>query len=61
MAPMLGMLGDDSSHSKDEDDGGGDGSLPSEAEVGSLDHCALMAPVIGQSKDEGLRRESPSV
>ena len=37
VAPMPSVLGIDSSGSKGEDDGGCDGSLPSEAEVGSLD------------------------
>lgn len=60
VAPMPSVLGDDSSSSKGEDDGGGDGSLPSKVEVGSLDHRPVKAPVIEESEEEP-RRESPPV
>ena len=39
VAPMLGVLGDDSSSSNGEDDDGTDASPSRDTEVGSVDHA----------------------
>ena len=52
VAPMPGVLDDESSSSEGEDGGGGDASLLSDAEVGSVDRRPAKAPVVEESEDE---------
>jgi len=58
VAPMPGILGDDSSCSKSEDGDGGDASPSKDADVGGTDCRPMKAPLIEESGDE-LEQESP--
>ena len=52
VAPMPGVLDDESSSSEGEDGGGGDASLLSDAEVGSVDRRSMKVPGVEESEDE---------
>lgn len=61
VAPMPGVLGDESSSSKGEDGGNGDASPSRDAEVGSVDrHHPMKAPLVEESKDKS-EHEPPLV
>jgi len=49
---MPGVLGDDSSSSEGEDCSGGDISMPSDVEVGSVDRRSMKVPRVEESEDE---------
>jgi hypothetical protein len=59
VAPIPGVLGDESSSSEGEDGGGGNASTPNHAEVESAGHRPLTTPLIEESKDEP-KHGSPS-
>jgi hypothetical protein len=52
MAPMPGVLGDESSNSEGEDGGGDNASTPNEVEVRSVGHRPSSAPLVEESEDE---------
>ena len=58
--PMLNVLGDDSSSFEGKDSGGGDASLPNDAEVGSLDHRSMKVPMVEESEDEPEHEPPPT-
>ena len=58
VAPMPGILGDQSSGSEGEDVGGGGASPPKDAEVGSTDRRHVVS-ALEVSKDEVEERSQP--
>ena len=59
VAPMLDVLGDESSGSEGEDVGGGGASPPKDVEVGSMDHRRVTG-ALEVSEDEVEERSLPT-
>jgi hypothetical protein len=59
VAPMPGVLDDDSFSSEGKDSGGGDASLPSDVKVGSVDRRPMKAPVVEEFEDEPEHEPPP--
>ena len=58
VAPMPGVLGDESSSSEGKDGGGGNASPPNDAEVGSVDRRSTKAPL--EESEDNPEHEPPS-